>query len=62
MVLCCTDYSRKQVLGNITDSSIAEVWNGPTAVSIRRRFLGDQIHTIDLCRDCKVDEEIEVEG
>jgi len=62
MVLCCTDYSRKQVLGNITNSSIGEVWNGPTAVSIRRRFLGDQIHTIDLCRDCKVDEEIEVEG
>src|SRR5262245_28137542 len=62
MVLCCTDYSRKQVLGNITNSSISEVWNGEKAVGIRRRFLGGMIHTIDLCRDCKVDEEIEVEG
>ncbi len=62
MVLCCTDYSRKQILGNITDSSIHDVWNGPRAVDIRRRFLGGEIHTIDLCRDCKVDEEVEVEG
>lgn len=62
MVLCCTDYSRKQILGNITSSSIQEVWNGPKAVDIRRRFLGDQIHTIDLCNVCKVDEEVEIEG
>ena len=62
MVLCCTDYSRKQVLGNITNSSIEAVWNGEKAVDIRRRFLGDQIHTIDLCRECKVDQEVEIEG
>ena len=62
MVLCCTDYSRKQVLGNIAGSSIYEVWNGEKAVDIRRRLLCGQIHTIDLCRDCKVDQEIEVEG
>jgi MoaA/NifB/PqqE/SkfB family radical SAM enzyme len=62
MVLCCTDYTRKQVLGNITNSSILEVWNGERAVDIRRRFLGEQIHTIDLCRECKVDQEVEIEG
>jgi len=62
MVLCCTDYSRKQVLGNIANSSIEAVWNGPKAVDIRRRFLGEQIHTIDLCRECKVDQEVEIEG
>ncbi len=62
MVLCCTDYSRKQILGNVTNSSIQDVWNGPKAVDIRRRFLGDQIHTIDLCNVCKVDQEVEIEG
>ncbi|MFQ5700398.1 MAG: radical SAM/SPASM domain-containing protein [Acidobacteriota bacterium] len=62
MVLCCTDYSRKQVLGNIRDSSIYDVWNGEKAMDIRRRFLGGRIDTIDLCCDCKVDEEVEVEG
>ena len=62
MVLCCTDYSRKQVLGNITNSSIYDVWNGERASDIRRRFLGGQIHTIDLCRDCKVDQEVEIEA
>jgi MoaA/NifB/PqqE/SkfB family radical SAM enzyme len=62
MVLCCTDYSRKQVLGNITNSSIREVWNGGKAVDIRRRFLGGRIDTIDLCNECKVDQEVEIEG
>lgn len=60
MVLCCVDYSREQVLGNITNSSIDDVWNGPVATEIRRRYLGHQFDGLPLCGNCKIDEVREV--
>jgi len=64
MVLCCTDYSRKVVLGNIVDSPIEEIWNGPKAVKIRRLYAEGHMDRIPLCRDCEIsgstgDEEYE---
>jgi hypothetical protein len=55
LVLCCVDYSRDQVLGNITGSSISAVWNGPIATGIRRRYLGHQFDQLPLCGNCKID-------
>ncbi len=60
LVLCCVDYSREQVLGNITDSSISAVWNGPVATDIRQRYLGHQFDRLPLCGVCKIDEIREV--
>jgi pyruvate-formate lyase-activating enzyme len=60
MVLCCVDYSREQVLGNITHSSIFEVWNGPTARDIRRRYIDREFASLPLCGQCKIDEMREV--
>ena len=60
MVLCCVDYSRKQVLGNITGSSIYEVWNGPVAREVRRRYLSHEFEGLPLCGACKIDEVREV--
>ncbi len=66
LVLCCVDYSREQVLGNITRSSIYEVWNGAVATEIRRRYLGHEFDKLPLCGNCKIDEvrevSIEVDG
>ncbi len=64
MVLCCTDYTRKVVLGNITGSSIEEVWNSPKALKIRRLYSEGFMDKIPLCRDCEIsdttgDEEYE---
>jgi MoaA/NifB/PqqE/SkfB family radical SAM enzyme len=61
VVLCCTDYSREQVLGNVRDKSLYGVWNGEVATEIRRKFLSDQIGELTLCGKCKIDEEVEVE-
>jgi MoaA/NifB/PqqE/SkfB family radical SAM enzyme len=60
LVLCCVDYSRQQVLGNITGSSIEAVWNGPVAREIRRRYLGHEFDRLPLCGACKIDEVREV--
>jgi MoaA/NifB/PqqE/SkfB family radical SAM enzyme len=60
MVLCCVDYSREQVLGNITHRSIHDVWNGPVAREIRRRYLAHEFDGLPLCGNCKIDEVREV--
>jgi radical SAM protein with 4Fe4S-binding SPASM domain len=54
MVLCCTDYSRKVVLGNIDGSSISAVWNSKKAVNIRRLYSEGFMDKIPLCRDCEI--------
>jgi len=61
MVLCCTDYRRSHILGNVFDSGISAVWGSPLAEETRRRFLTGRIHTIALCGACRVDQEREVE-
>jgi uncharacterized Fe-S cluster-containing radical SAM superfamily protein len=60
LVLCCVDYSREQVLGNIVGSSIHEVWNGPVAKEIRRRYLAHEFDGLPLCGSCRIDQEREV--
>lgn len=60
MVLCCVDYSRKQVLGNITKSSILDVWNGPVATEIRRRYIARELDGLPLCGSCRIDRVREV--
>jgi len=54
MVLCCTDYRRQVVLGNVAGSSITEVWNSEKAVAIRRLFSEGRINQIPLCRTCEI--------
>ncbi|MCX7829881.1 MAG: radical SAM protein [Acidobacteria bacterium] len=54
MVLCCTDYTRKAVLGNVEKTSIKEVWNSAKANSLRRLFFEGKLDDIPLCRDCEI--------
>ena len=61
VVLCCTDYEAKVILGNVRESSLHDVWNGPVATSIRASFLSGRIGELSLCGVCKVDREQEVE-
>lgn len=60
LVLCCTDYEAKVILGNVREKSLYDVWNGPVATGIRHKFLSKRIGEISLCSVCKVDREQEV--
>ena len=55
MVLCCTDYYRKMVLGNVREQSISEVWNSPGTVEIRKNFIRGILNP--LCARCYVAEQ-----
>ena len=60
MVLCCVDYSRKQVLGNVTTHGIGAVWNGSVAKEIRRRYLDRSFGRLPLCGNCRIDRVREI--
>ena len=54
MVLCCTDYYKTMVLGNITNSSISEVWNSAYAQRLRFKFLRGDLSELPLCAECYI--------
>ena len=56
MVLCCVDYERKVILGDLKNQSIYEVWNSPLLNEIRKKLLEGRLEDIPICRDCKIGE------
>ena len=53
--LCCVDFTRQAVVGNVKDSTIQDVWNGERMMAIRRAFLGtnSRAELPKMCKDCK---------
>ena len=51
VTLCCMDYQRKHVLGNLTEVSYAELHRSPTFRTLIRRMLGEDGELI--CRSCE---------
>lgn len=54
LVICCTDYYKTMVLGNIAESSIYEVWNSKRAVDIRQKFIKGDLSENPLCAKCEI--------
>lgn len=52
VVVCCLDDNFESVIGNITDSSIADVWRGPAYEALRERQEDSDFNTPAICRDC----------
>lgn len=52
-VLCCEDYDEKYVVGDLTESTIAEVLEGEEIATLRRWVYGIEEAPEDfMCRDC----------
>ena len=52
LLLCVHDWGRKEVLGNIMDSSIAELWNGPRMREIRQLVSERRYAEVAPCAEC----------
>ena len=53
MILCCADWRRKIVLGNIQESgSIKAVWNSSRARALREMIKKREFHKISICSVC----------
>lgn len=52
VVPCCFDYNAKYVLGNITDSTLAQIWNGEMMSRLRKEFTENAVSN-SLCVNCE---------
>jgi len=54
VVLCCVDYKRKMIMGDLHEESLYEIWNGERFREVRRLFLDRRKDRIPACRDCRI--------
>lgn len=55
-VLCCVDWERTTILGNVTEHSLQDVWQGQAYTEYRRNYLSGNVCGT-LCEGCKVQDE-----
>lgn len=52
VVLCCMDWRRQSVLGNVRRQRLRDIWNGETYRHIRQLHVQGRDREIALCRGC----------
>ena len=50
--VCCVDWSKQLVVGNLRTQSLRDIWHGDTLREIQMRHLAGRRHTLDACRNC----------
>lgn len=54
VILCCNDYSKKVVLGNLNNSTIKEIWNNKQYSKIRELHNSGDYDKIPVCKNCSL--------
>lgn len=52
VVICCLDYNKEIVIGDIRKQSIKEIWTGEKIAKLRNLHLKGKHYEIRLCEDC----------
>jgi len=52
VLMCVHDWARKEIVGNLRDNTLAEVWNGERMQEIRSLVSKRDYDKIGACRDC----------
>lgn len=52
VLMCVNDWARKEIVGNVRDNTIAEVWNGDRMRELRALISKRDYDQIGACRDC----------
>jgi radical SAM protein with 4Fe4S-binding SPASM domain len=52
VALCCLDYSGKEILGNVRETTLKEIWNNPRYRELRHLHRTSQQEKIALCNNC----------
>ncbi|KYK31996.1 MAG: hypothetical protein AYK22_00100 [Thermoplasmatales archaeon SG8-52-3] len=54
VILCCNDYSKRIILGNVKDSSIKEIWRSEKYQNIRKLIHSKRFDKIPVCAECTI--------
>ncbi len=50
--LCANDWENREILGNVQNNTLAEIYNGPRFQEIRQMMLDGRYEEIPACKDC----------
>ena len=53
VILCCQDWRWKNIIGNVKDQGIVEIWNSPAYQEFRHRIYGGG-DAPEVCKRCKL--------
>jgi radical SAM protein with 4Fe4S-binding SPASM domain len=54
VIICCHDWNRATVVGNVRTSSLREIWNSEKMNETRRLILRKRYEQLDSCRGCSI--------
>ena len=54
VLLCTQDWGRREVLGNVREQTLAEIWNGPRMREIRTLIARRRYGEVPSCSDCSL--------
>ena len=54
VLICTHDWSRKQIIGDLNEQTVREVWNGPVMKEIRMKLLSGRDNEVPSCECCDV--------
>lgn len=52
VVLCCADWQRQEILGDVNNESLYNIWNGERLHNIQLKHLNGERESIQLCKGC----------
>lgn len=54
MILCCHDWKRTVVLGNLHEQSLKDIWNSPKFLELIREYQAGNFKNCKICATCTV--------
>lgn len=59
VLLCCNDWRRAPILGNVNREKLKEIWEGEGAREIKAKILHRDYKSVEACKGCSVTEYFE---
>ncbi len=52
VTVCCVDWNKKTCVGNVRETPLVEIWNGPAMREFRRMHIENRRQENESCRNC----------
>ena len=54
VIVCCRDWNYENVVGNIYNNTIYDIWHNEKMKKIQRLIIEQNYNAIDCCKDCNM--------
>ena len=53
-IICCRDWKYENIVGNIYDNTLFEIWHGKKMKAIQELIINQDYNSIPCCQDCNM--------